>query len=180
MTTTQVVLVGLMGSGKSTVGRLVAERTGRHLVDVDVAITTRTGRSVREIWEAGGEAAYRHLESAEVLAGLRSGDPVVVAAPGGVVLDPEVRTALSAALVVWLRADPAVLARRVGAGDHRPLLGDRPYEVLSTMARDRAALYGAVADAVVDVDTVDPEAAARTVVDLLQRCVPEMPEMKET
>jgi shikimate kinase len=173
---TQVVLVGLMGSGKSTVGRLVAERTGRRLVDVDVAITARTGRSVREMWEAGGEAAYRHLESAEVLAALRSGDPVVVAAPGGVVLDPAVRAALRAAFAVWLRADPAVLARRVGSGDHRPLLGDRPYEVLSTMARNRAALYEEVADAVVDVDTVGPEAAAETIVALLQRRVPEMKE----
>lgn len=167
-----VVLVGLMGSGKSTVGRLVAERTGRRLVDVDVAITARTGQSVRELWEAGGEAAYRHLESAEVLAALGDDVADVIAAPGGVVLDPEVRAALRTAFVVWLRADPAVLADRVSRGDHRPLLGDRPHEVLAGMARDRAALYGEVADAVVDVDTVGPEDAAGTIVDLIGRSAP--------
>jgi shikimate kinase len=164
---THVVLVGLMGAGKSTVGRLVAERTGGRFVDVDVAIAARTGRSVRELWEEGGEAAYRHLESAVVLEALREREPVVVAAPGGVVMDPRVQTALREPFVVWLRAEPAVLARRVTGGDHRPLLGDRPGEVLSAMACDRAALYEDVADAVVDVDTIDPEVAAGIVVDQL-------------
>ena len=67
---TAIVLVGLMGSGKTTVGRLVAEATGRELVDVDVAITARTGKTVRQLWEEGGEAAYRSLERDEVLATL--------------------------------------------------------------------------------------------------------------
>ena len=91
---TPVVLVGLMGTGKSTVGRLIAEATGRELVDVDEAITKRTGKTVRQLWEDGGEAAYRSLESGEVIEALRRGD-VVVAAPGGVVMDPEVRRALA-------------------------------------------------------------------------------------
>lgn len=166
---TQVVLVGAMGSGKSTVGRIVAGRTGRRLVDVDVAITERTGRSVREIWEDGGEAAFRHLESAEVLAALGGDEAVVVAAPGGVVVDPDVQAALRAALVVWLRADPATLARRVRPGDHRPLLGTHPGEVLPALARERRALYERLADAVVDVDALTPAAAADAVVHLVQR-----------
>ena len=71
-----VVLVGLMGSGKSTVGALVAQRTGRAFVDVDVVIAARTGKTVRELWEEGGEAAYRHLESEAVLRGPARRDAV--------------------------------------------------------------------------------------------------------
>ena len=163
----QIVLVGLMGSGKSTVGELVARRTGRALIDVDSAIVARTGKTVRELWEEGGEAAYRHLESQEVLLALGSSTPVVLAAPGGVVLDPAVRAALGGALVVWLRTSPSTLAGRVGTGDHRPLLGDRPYEALAAMSQSRLHLYEDVATAVIDTDDVTPEALAETVVDLV-------------
>ena len=165
---TPVVLVGLMGTGKSTVGRRVAEATGRELVDVDVAITERTGKTVRQLWEEGGEAAYRSLESGEVLEALRRGH-VVVAAPGGVVMDPEVRRALADAHVVWLRADPKTLGDRVSAGDHRPLLGDDPAADLAAMSDDRAELYAAVADLTVDTDDADPTAAVSAVLDWLAR-----------
>jgi shikimate kinase len=159
-----VVLTGLMGSGKSTIGRLVAERTGLALLDVDEAITARTGRTVRELWEEGGEAAYRELESGEVLAALERADPVVIAAPGGVVLDARVRAALTGAFVVWLRADPATLSARVSRGDHRPLLGDDPRTVLERMAVERSDLYQDLADLVVDVDDGAPEELAERVV----------------
>ena len=78
----QVVLVGLMGSGKSTVGALVATRTGRAFVDVDIVIAQETGKTVRELWEEGGEAAYRKLESEAVLRVLAGDAPSVLAAPG--------------------------------------------------------------------------------------------------
>lgn len=155
--TTPLVLIGLMGAGKSTVGSRLAEATGRELDDVDVAITARTGKTVRELWADGGEAAYRSLESAEALAALRRGD-VVVAAPGGVVLDPVVREALGAAHVVWLRADPIVLGERVHAGDHRPLIGSDPAADLAEMADARSALYESVADLVVDTAALGPDA----------------------
>lgn len=150
-----IVLVGLMGAGKSTVGRLVAEATARTLVDVDVEITERTGRTVRELWEDGGEAAYRELERSTALEALTRPD-VVLAAPGGVVLDAGVRAALEPARVVWLRADPAVLGARVRAGDHRPLLGADPAADLAALAEARAGLYESVADLVVDSDHGDP------------------------
>jgi shikimate kinase len=163
---TQVVLVGLMGAGKSTVGALVAAALGRELVDVDVAITRRTGRSVRELWEEGGEAAYRGLESSTVLDTL-DGPDVVLAAPGGVVLDPQVRNALGPAQVVWLRADPRTLGARVRAGDHRPLLGDDPTADLAAMASARAELYAGVADLVVDTGAAAPDEAATVILDWL-------------
>jgi shikimate kinase len=160
---TAIVLVGLMGSGKSTVGRLVAEATGRELVDVDVAITARTGKTVRQLWEEGGEAAYRSLERDEVLATISRSD-VVLAAPGGVILDPAVRDALGDAFVAWLRARPATLAARVRPGDHRPLLGESPEDDFATMDTARADLYAAVADITLDADDSSPDALAADLV----------------
>lgn len=163
----QVVLVGLMGSGKSTVGALLAERTGRVFVDVDIDIAQETGKTVRELWEAGGEAAYRKLESEAVLRVLAGDVPSVLAAPGGVVLDPAVRAALAGNFVVWLRTRPTTLAGRVHAGDHRPLLGDRPAETLAVMADERSDLYRRVATATIDTDDRAPDAVADVAVGLL-------------
>src|ERR1700722_1263352 len=162
-----VVLVGLMGSGKSTVGALLAIATGRTLIDTDAAIATMTGKAVRELWEEGGEGAYRQMESQVVLDALGGTVPCVIAAPGGVVLDPDVRTALVDAFVVWLRTEPTTLAGRVRPGDHRPLLGERPLDVLSSMAVERASLYEEVADAIVDTDHLDVRSVADRVLSLL-------------
>jgi shikimate kinase len=164
-----VVLVGLMGSGKSTVGALIATATGRTLIDTDTAISTMTGQAVRQLWEEGGEEAYRQMESQVVLDALDGTVHCVIAAPGGVVLDPVVRAALVDAFVVWLRTDPATLAERVRPGDHRPLLADRPLEVLSAMALDRAHLYADVADVTIDTDLVDAESVATAVLQHLRR-----------
>jgi shikimate kinase len=163
----QVVLVGLMGAGKSTTGRLVAERTGRTLLDTDRSITLGTGLTVRQLWERDGEAGYRRMESDLVLDALDSDEALVVAAPGGVVLDPHVRERLGPHLVVWLRADPATLAERVRPGDHRPLLGDDPRAVLSAMDAEREDLYLDVSDAVIDVGATTPDDVATQVVALL-------------
>jgi shikimate kinase len=162
-----VVLVGLMGSGKSTVGALVALRSGRKFVDVDAVITARMSKTVRELWEEGGEAAYRHLESDVVLEVLRDDTPIVLAAPGGVVLDPVVRAVLADCLVVWLRTSPSTLAGRVRPGDHRPLLGDHPAATFATMAKMRSELYRQVATAIIDTDGLAPEVIADNVLGLL-------------
>jgi len=162
-----VVLVGLMGSGKTTVGQIVARRTGRAFIDTDDAIEARTGRTVRELWEQGGEAAYRELESRVVLEGLDGGDaPLLIAAPGGAVLDPAVRAALRRpdVVVVWLHADPSELATRVRPDDHRPLLGEHPGDVLETMERERASLYAGVADAVIETRGKAPDTVAAEVI----------------
>ncbi len=162
-----LVLVGLMGSGKSTVGALVAQRTGRKFVDVDAVITARMNKTVRELWEEGGEAAYRYLESEVVLEVVREDAPTVLAAPGGVVLDPLVRAALADCVVVWLRTSPSTLAGRVRPGDHRPLLGDEPAEAFAAMAEMRSELYRQVATAILDTDELVPESIADVVLGLL-------------
>jgi shikimate kinase len=149
-----LVLVGLMGVGKSTVGRALAARLGRPFVDTDAMVEARAGRSVRDIFAQQGEAAFRDLES-EVLHDVLGGDePLVVAAAGGVVLREQNRAELRrrADRVVWLRADPALLVERVRAGGHRPLLDDDPEGTLRRLESEREPLYREVADAVVSVD----------------------------
>jgi shikimate kinase len=154
-----------MGAGKSTVGRLVAARLAWPLVDSDRAIEERTGSTVRELWQAGGEDAYRRLESDVVIDALVQRSPSVIAAPGGIVLDPRAREAMQASFVIWLRADPHTLAGRVGCDDHRPLLGDDPATVLTRMATERAGLYADVADVVLDVEELDAERLAGLVLE---------------
>jgi shikimate kinase len=158
-----LVLVGMMGTGKSTVGTVLARRLGRPLIDSDAEVEARTGRTVREIFETDGEAAYRPLETEALLDALASPVPAVIAAAGGVVLSPTNRQALKehAGLVVWLRADPAVLAGRVGRHDHRPLLdNDDPAGTLVRLAAERTPLYAEVADVIVDEDTKTPDQIA--------------------
>jgi len=149
-----LVLVGMMGSGKSTVARQAAERLGRRVVDSDAVIEAQTGRTVREIFAAEGEPAFRELESNVLLAALSDPEPLVIAAAGGVVLSAENRSALKAASarVVWLCADPETLVERVRGGGHRPLLDGDPAGTLQRMFDARAPLYKEVADAVVLVD----------------------------
>ncbi|MFN2506557.1 MAG: shikimate kinase [Acidimicrobiales bacterium] len=156
-----IVLVGMMGAGKTTVGRALADRLGWAFLDSDRQVEMRVGRGVAEIWAADGEAAFRLLEAEALAEALASTEeqPAVVAAAGGVVLDPSNRALLREhPPVVWLRAAVDTLALRVGDGHGRPLLaGDQALrsEALSRLMAERYPLYEQVADAVIDVDHRD-------------------------
>ncbi len=159
-----VVLVGMMGAGKSAVGRRVAARLVRPFSDSDTVVEDRMGRTVGEIWRTDGEAAFRQLEAEALQSALTDPTPSVIAAAGGTVLDAGNRAALEAAdnVVIWLRADPAILLGRVRHGDHRPLLDEDPEGVLQRLHEERIELYTEVADVVIDVDDLDlDEVAAR-------------------
>jgi shikimate kinase len=161
----KVVLVGMMGTGKTSVGRRVAAALGWRFVDSDEQIEARTGRTVREIFEADGEAAFRVLERDALAAALADPAPAVVAAAGGVVLDPANRDLLrDAGKVIWLTAEPEVLVSRVDTGDHRPLLAGDPLGTLRRLAAERQTLYRDVADEVVPVDEIDADAVAELIV----------------
>ncbi len=154
-----VALVGLMGSGKSTVGRRLAAALGRPFADSDAEIEVAAGRSVSDIFAELGEPAFRDGER-RVIARLLAGPPGVLATGGGAFAQADTRALLlQRATVVWLRCDLAVLARRVARKDTRPLLRGRdPLEVLGAQAQARHPLY---AEAHHVVETSDlPHAAA--------------------
>lgn len=165
----RLVLVGMMGAGKTTVGRAVADRLGWAFVDTDAEVEAAAGSSVAELFAGAGEPAFREAERRALATALSDGGPVVVSAGGGAVVDEGNRHLLSrSATVVWLRADPATLAARVGDGAGRPLLAGDAAGALAALDAGRRPLYAAVADAVVDVDDLDVDAvvgralAART------------------
>ena len=160
-----VLLVGMMGSGKSTIGRIVADRMRRVFRDSDADVERRTGKQVPEIFASRGEAAFRAEERAALSAALASGVPSVIAVAGGAVLDPEARRRLrSAGVVVWLDASPHDLASRVGAGAGRPLLEHDPAGTLFRLDAVRRPVYRDLADVVIDVRRRRPEALAEEVV----------------
>jgi shikimate kinase len=152
-----IVLVGMMGAGKTTVGRELASRLGWRFADSDALVEESTGSTVAEIFAAEGEDAFRAEESRVLAESLADRSPVVVSAAGGAVLDPANRELLATAgAVVWLRADPATLAARVGPGDGRPLLELDPAGTLIALDAVRRPLYGEVADVIIDVDALEP------------------------
>lgn len=152
-----VVLVGMMGVGKSTVGRRLAASMARPFHDSDDEVVARAGRPVAEIFATDGEPAFRALEATVMADLLVDPEPAVIAAAGGAVLDPTTRASLrGAGTVVWLRAPVDVLVDRTAGGTHRPALADDPRAALVRMESDRADVYASVADLVIDTDaTVD-------------------------
>ncbi len=160
----------MMGSGKSTVGRILASRLGVDLKDSDAMIEATTGRTVREIFAADGEPAFRAFETQALQQALATNERCVIAGAGGIVLAAENRLLLkSTSPVIWLRCDPVELARRVMDGStHRPLLAEDPVGVLKKMHLDRATLYGEVATNIIDVDGRAPSEIADEIQELLK------------
>ncbi|WP_420477575.1 shikimate kinase [Brevundimonas sp. FT23028] len=146
-----IALVGLMGVGKSTVGRRLAKRLGLPFADGDDEIEAAAGMTVSEIFASMGEGEFRAGE-ARVMRRLLEGPRLVLATGGGAMLNLETRALMKArAVTVWMRADLEVIAQRVQRRDTRPLLrGKDPLETLRTLAEARYPVYGQ-ADVTVDV-----------------------------
>lgn len=165
----KIVLIGMMGVGKSSAGRRVAEATGLAFVDLDRRIERSTGRTIREIFESDGEQEFRDLEEAALQEVLGDPEPMLIAAGGGIVVRTANRRLLAGVdEVVWLRADPVVLARRVRSGrDHRPLVDGDPVERLSRLATERDESYRQVATATVDVGDRSLEDVVASVLEVI-------------
>lgn len=151
-----VVLVGLMGAGKSCVGRRMAAQLGIPFVDSDAEIEAAAGCTISEYFSRHGEAAFREGER-RVMSRLMEGPPCVLATGGGAFIDPETRQLIKQhGTSIWLRADLDLLHKRTSGRDHRPLLksGD-PREILQDLMNRRYPIY---AEADITVDTLDQPA----------------------
>jgi shikimate kinase len=152
-----IALVGLMGAGKTSIGRRLAQRLGLSFVDADAEIEAAAGASIEEIFQRHGEAAFRDGER-RVMTRLLDNSPHVLATGGGAFMDPATRALLRArAVTVWLRADLELMLARVGRRNNRPLLksGD-PRAVLEQLIAERHPVY-AEADLVIDSVDGPPE-----------------------
>ena len=164
-----VFLVGLMGAGKTTVGRLLARRLKLRFYDSDLEIERRCGVKIPLIFEIEGEAGFRERER-QAIAELTALTGIVLATGGGAVLDEENRRRLAAGgTVVYLSARPEDLFARVRQDRNRPLLaGSDPLGRLRQLHRERDALYRSVADLVVETDTRSVQALARALITRLE------------
>jgi shikimate kinase len=167
--TQKVLLMGMMGSGKTTVGGALSTRLGWPYLDNDALLERTAGQSAPDIVAAEGEQALRVAESKVLTLMLGMPSPLIGGVPGGVVLDDGDRRRLkdSPAHVVWLRASTKVLARRVGSGTGRPWLGADPEAALRKLAADRNPLYEEVADQVIDVDALTAGVCAKLIAEEL-------------
>ena len=163
-----VVLVGMMGAGKSAIGRRLATQLGLPFVDGDTEIEKAAGCSIADLFAAHGEAAFRDGER-RVMARLLAGPACVLATGGGAFMDPDTRAAVAAAGVsVWLRADVDTLLARTARHKDRPLLNDGdPRQVLERLATERAPTY-ALADITVDSNDRPVEETTDAVIEALR------------
>lgn len=165
----RIVLVGFMGAGKTTVGRLLARRLGYDFVDLDEEVERLAGRTIPEIFRSEGEAAFRALE-AEVTSRLDDRCRIVIAAGGGWMARPELRDRWTAAVRVWLQVSEQNVLERLGSHlETRPLLGrEPPQRAIRTFLEGRRASYR-LAELRVDTDGRTAVEVAECVLELLAR-----------
>ena len=169
MKRSSVYLVGMMGAGKTTVGRILARRLKLRFVDCDVEIERRCGVRVPVIFDVEGEAGFRARES-QVLEELVALEGIVLATGGGAVLAADNRRRLAASgVVVYLRAQPEDLYERVRHDRNRPLLATAdPLARLRSLFAERDPLYRGIADVVIDTGRQTVQALARVLVEELR------------
>jgi len=156
----RVILVGMMGSGKTTVGRLLSDATGWPYVDNDELVHRSHGATPRQLLADRGEAVMREAESAALALGLDTPAPSIVGIAAGAIGDPANRERLrGGGIVVWLRADAPALEARALDAEHRPWVDTGGASWIRDTTAERDALYASVADLTIDTDAGSPDDA---------------------
>jgi len=163
-----VVLIGLMGAGKSCVGRHLADRLGLPFVDADAEIEKAAGCSITDIFECYGEDAFRDGER-KIIKRFLTGNNCILATGGGAFMDSQIRGFIKAnAISIWLRADIQILIRRTKGRNHRPLLNNpNPNETLARLIDERYPIYEK-ADVIVDAHDDSPDVTCENVLAALE------------
>ncbi len=164
-----IVLIGFMGTGKSTIGRLLARRLGRAFIDSDKRIEQEAGISIREIFENHGEAYFRQKEKA-MIAKISRYNHAIIATGGGVVLAPENISRLKRnGVLICLTASLETIMERTGRRNTRPLLENDDREVrVANLLKEREALY-TIADYCIDTSHVSPQQVINEIINFLRQ-----------
>ncbi len=150
-----------MGSGKSTIGKLLASRLSLSFVDLDKVIVSQEGKVIPDIFNAAGEAGFRKLEGECLAEVLKRSEPQVIATGGGAILSEANREMMKqSGIIVWLDADVEVLAKRISGDANRPLLNDvNPLEKMKALTGQRNPLYAEVTDLRIDTGKLSAKEA---------------------
>ena len=160
-----VVLVGAMGSGKTTIGGRLAAALDRKFLDNDVALRQRTGCTAAQLEARDGIDALHDAEAAALLSSLGDSAPAVIGAAASTIVDPEVQRALRGGVfVVWLRPDRATLTARMPRSSTRPFAGEDPVQLVARQSRERDPLFAQVADLTLDSADGTPERAVTRII----------------
>jgi len=165
-----IVVIGMMGAGKSSVGRCLQRRTGLACLDIDERVAAEFGMLIPQIFEEHGEEKFRNAET-EVLRKLSPDRPAIIVTGGGIVLRKEnVDLLKQLGIAVWLGADEATLFERASRRNDRPLLQrESPRAVFSKLFRERESLYAAAADLRVDTSTKTHDEVAETILNKVEK-----------
>src|SRR6184192_2337211 len=165
-----IVLIGMMGAGKSSVGRCLQRRTGLARIDTDEMLATQFGIPITEIFATRGEEKFRDAET-ELLRTLEPARSTIIVTGGGIVVRPEnINLLQQLGTTVWLMADEATLFERASRRNDRPLLQkESPRQFFSTLFKTREPLYAAAADIRVDTSAKSHEEVAETILSNLEQ-----------
>jgi shikimate kinase len=164
-----IVLIGMRGSGKTTVGKILAHKLGRELIEMDELITRKTGLTIPEMVEKYGWAKFRDIEE-EITDEVAKRDNIINASGGGVVTrEKNIQRLKKTGVLVWLQADVDTLVSRIGEDKGRPPLveGRTGREAMEITSKDRKRLYQQAADLTINTENKTPEEVAKAIINLI-------------
>jgi shikimate kinase len=165
----RILLIGMMGAGKTTIGRALESLLAWRYYDNDELLARAVGKDTRRVQEEDGIAALRRAESAALTVALTEAGPLIAGVAGGIVTDPlDLIRLRQGGFVVWLRADLETLAARV-SGTDRPWLGESPAEAMRRLYSGREWLYSEASSMIVDEEQRTPQMCAREIVEAMYR-----------